>query len=134
MDGCAAMVAALLADGEVTALVPAERIMAGVLPQGTSLPAISIARVSVMLRRTLTKQAVTHVTERVQVTVLAPDYDQQAMIQKATVKAAHATFPAVEGIDRVTIHHETGGPDFMNEEASIYLGTEDFRVTYSEAI
>lgn len=134
MDGTAAVVVALLADSGVVGLVPATQIMGGVIPQDTALPAISVGRVSVMLRRTLKKQTVTHVAERVQVTVLASDYDRQAEIQKAVVKACHAKFPAVDGIDRVTIHHESGGPDFMNESASIYLGSEDFRVTYNEAI
>ncbi|CDO34998.1 DUF3168 domain-containing protein [Novosphingobium sp. KN65.2] len=132
MDGCAALVAVAIADAALTALVPAAKIMAGPLPQGTSLPAITFRRVSTTTRSTLVKGATTFVRERVQGTVHAVDYDSQTTIQKALIKAAHATFPDVTGLINVTVHHDSGGPDFMNEEASIYLGSEDFRVTYSE--
>lgn len=133
MDGTCALVAALLADDGVTALVPSARIMGGVLPQNTPLPAISVTRVSVVLRRTLTRQGKTHVVERVQATVLAETPDAQSEIQKAMLRL-HAASPEVDGIESVKIHHESGGPDFMNEDASIYLGSEDFRVTYNEVI
>lgn len=133
MDGTAALVAALMTADSVTGLVPAAQIMGGVLPTGSPLPAISVTRVSIVLRRTLTKQGKTRIVERVQATVFAATPDEQAQIQKAML-AVHATFPAVDGLERVSIHHEAGGPDFMNEDASIFLGSEDFRVTYNEVI
>ncbi|KPH60354.1 DUF3168 domain-containing protein [Novosphingobium sp. ST904] len=132
MDGTAALVAVTTADARMTALVPAARIMAGVLPQGTLLPAISIMRVSSVTRKTLSKQSKTRVTQRVQATIHAATYDEQAAVQKMLVAVADATFPDVDGITEVTVHHDGGGPDFMDEPASLYLGTEDFRIAYNE--
>jgi hypothetical protein len=134
MDGVKAIVQVLMADAGVTALVPSTRIMAGVLPQGTALPAISVSSVSAVTRGTLVKGGVTMRRQRVQVTVMAATYASQASIQKAVIKAAHAKFPTVTGLSNVTLHHDSSGPDFMNEEASVYLGTDDFQATYSEVI
>lgn len=134
MDGVKAVVQVLMADATLTALVPSTRIMAGVLPQGTALPAISVGSVSGVTRKALVKGAHTMRRQRIQVTVMASTYADQTSVQRAVVKAAHAKFPTVSGITSVTIHHDTSGPDFMNEEASIYLGTDDFLVTYSEVI
>jgi hypothetical protein len=133
MDGVAALVSVLTASSTITTLVPAARVMAGVLPQGTALPAISIASVSKRDRHPLVKQSRTFIRERVQVTVLAATYESQKAVLRAVAKAADATFPAISGIENVTIHTDSAGPDFMNEDASIFVGSQDFAVTYSEA-
>ncbi len=133
MDGVAAVVQVLTDSASVTALVPDSRIMAGVLPQGTALPAISVTSVSRNDRHPLTKQAATHRRERVQVTVLASTYDSQKAVVRAVVAACDAQFPTVSGISNVTIHTDGAGPDFMSEDASVHIGTQDFAVTYSEA-
>ena len=133
MNGVAALRQVLIADAALTALVPATRIVAGVMPQGTALPAVSIASVSANNRNLPSPGVNRHVVERVQVTILAANYPSQKAIVAAAKKAAADTFPTVSGLSRVTIHAESNGPDFMNEGASIYLGSVDFRVTYSEA-
>lgn len=133
MDGVASLVSVLTGSATVNTLTPAARIVAGVLPQGTALPAISITSVSRVDRHTLTKGAKTLARERVQVTVLAATYESQKAVLRAVIGAADATFPTISGISNVTIHTESAGPDFMSEDASIYIGTQDFAVTYSEA-
>lgn len=134
MDGVAAIVTVLTADAALTALVPSARIQAGVLPQGTMLPAISVTSVSKNDRNIPAPGANRHVTERVQVTVLAANYDSQKQVLRAVRKAAADKIDAsVSGISGVTIHTESAGPDFMDEAATIYLGSQDFRVAFSEA-
>lgn len=133
MNGVVALRTLLIADATLTALVPVERIVAGVMPMGTTLPAVSITSVSSVDRNLPSPSATRHVTERVQATVLASDYPEQKEILAAVKAAAADTFPTVSGISNVTVHTDSQGPDFMNEDASIYLGSQDFRVTFTEA-
>lgn len=130
MDGVAVIISLLTGSG-INSLVPDARIMAGVLPQGTVLPAISVTSVSQVDRHAIKKGSVTHTKERVQVTVLAATYEDQKAVQRAVISACDAMFPTISGISAVTVHTESGGPDFMNEEASVFIGTQDFTVTYS---
>lgn len=132
MDGVAAVRVALVADAPLIALVPAARIVAGVLPQGATLPAIALQSISKNDRNIPNPGVYRHVQERVQVTVLAKTYPSQQQILRAVRKAAADKFPTVTGLTQVTIHTLTAGPDFMNEEASIHIGSQDFNVTYSE--
>ena len=134
MNGVVALRSVLIADAALTALVPATRIAAGVMPQGTALPAISLTSVSTVDRNMPNPGTYRHVSERVQATVLAADYPTQKAILKAVKKAAaDKIHPTVSGLSAVTIHTESGGPDFMDEAAAIYIGSIDFRVTFSEA-
>lgn len=133
MSGVIAVRQVLVANAALTTLVPAGRIGAGVLPQGTPLPGISLESVSANDRNLPNPGVTRFVVERVQVTILANDYDSVQAILQAVRKAAADTFPTVAGLMRVTIHTESTGPDFMNEQASIFMRSQDFRVTYSQA-
>lgn len=132
-DGVAAVRQLLVANAPLLALVPAARIQAGVLPIGTALPAISIASVSKNDRNIPSPGANRHVSERVQVTAMASTYPSQKQVLAAVKKAAADKLPTVAGLIGVTVHTEVAGPDFMDADASIYIGTQDLRVTYSEA-
>ena len=123
----------LVNDTTVVTLVPSARIVGGVLPQGAALPAISIESINRLERHVLGNSDQVHVTESVQVTVLAKSYDEQLAVQNVIRAAIRANrFPAVAGLLKVTVHTGPAGPDFMNEEASIYMGTQDVRTTFSE--
>lgn len=132
MNGVAALLQVLGADAALTALVPAARIMAGILPLDTALPAISVTLVSSVDRKVISAGALRHVRQRVQATVLASGYPEQQAVMAAMRRAAADSFPTVPGISRVTIHTESTGPDFMDRPAALYAGSQDFRVTYSE--
>lgn len=132
MDGVAAVRTALVASGTLTALVPATRIAAGPLPQGTTLPAIALQSISKVDRNILNPGTYRHVRERVQVMVLAKTYPSQQQIMRAVRGAAADKFPTVTGLIRVTIHTDSAGPDGLNEDASIYQGSQDFMTTFSE--
>lgn len=133
MDGVAAMRQVLAGNAALTALVPTTRIQAGDMPLGTALPAISVVRVSSTDRNLPNPGTYRHVTERVQVNVMASTYPSQKAVLRAVRTAAADQFPTVSGLIRVTIHTDGAGPDFRNEQASIFLGSQDFIVTYSEA-
>lgn len=132
MDGVAVIRQLLANNAALTALVPSARIAAGVLPQGTALPAISITLVSAVDRNIPAPGATRSVTARVQVTVIASTYPSQRQILAAVKKAAADTMPAVTGITAVVVHSDATGPDFMDEKATLYMGSQDFRISYNE--
>lgn len=132
MDGVAVVRQLLVADADLLELVPTSRIQAGALPQGVALPALSITTVSSVDRNLMNALDYRHVSERVQVSVLAATYPQMKQVLRAVRVAAADQFPTVTGLLHVTVHTDGLGPDFMNESASIYVTSQDFRVTYSE--
>ena len=133
MNGVIAVRALLVADTGVTALVPAIRIVAGVIPQGSALPAISLMSVSSIDRNIPAPGSKRRVTERVQVTVLAASYPAAKAIIRAIRAAAADRMPAIDGLTDVTAHTDSAGPDFLDEETGIHMQTQDFRVAFNEA-
>lgn len=133
MNGVIAVRLLLVGDTGVTALVPPARIAAGMLPQGTDLPAISLMSVSSVDRNIPAPGPKRRVTERVQVTVLAATYRQVKTILAAVRKAAADQMPAIDGLYDVTVHTDSAGPDFLDEETGIHMQTQDLRVSFNEA-
>lgn len=141
MNGVAIMLQVLGDNVAVTALVPdhtptggsaLSRVIAGVVPLGTPLPAVSVASVSSVDRNLLAPGVTRRVTERVQVTGMAATYPAMKAIMAAVKRAGADQMPAVAGVTDVVIHTDSAGPDFMDESASIYLGTQDFRISFNE--
>lgn len=131
MDGVSAVRAVLIADAALIALVPATRIMAGVLPQGSALPGITLQSVSMNDRNIPNPGGTRHVQERVQATIIAKTDVSRTAVKLALRKACDAKYPTVSGVTRATVHLGSGGPEFMNEEASQFLATQDLMTTYS---
>lgn len=132
-DGVSIIRAMLIADSTVTALVPAARIGAGVMPQGTALPWLSLQSVSSVDRNIPSPGVKRRVTERVQVTAAGSTYAQMKAALSAAKSACADKFPVVAGVTEIVIHTDGAGPDFMDEAASIYLGSRDFKVSFNEA-
>ena len=133
MNGVIAVRTLLVTDTGMTALVPEARIAAGMLPQGTDLPAISLMSVSSVDRNISAPGPKRRVTERVQVTVLAATYRQVKAILAAVRKAAADQMPIIDGLFDVTVHTDSAGPDFLDEETGIHMQTQDLRVSFNEA-
>lgn len=133
MDGVAAVRSVLVADAPMIGLVPAARIIAGPLPLNVILPALSLQSISKVDRNIPSPGSRRHVRERVQVTVHARNYPEQKAIQRAVRHAAADRLnPAVANLDAITIHTESAGPDFLAEDSSIWMGSDDFLITYLE--
>lgn len=133
MDGVAAVRSVLAADAALIALVPAARIIAGPLGLNAVLPAISLESISKVDMNLPSPGATRFVRERVQVTVHAKNYlSQKAILRAVRHAAADKLYPEVPGISGVTIHTESAGPDFMSEDASIWMGSQDMMVKYTE--
>ena len=133
MNGVIAVRSLLVGDTGLTALVAPERIAAGTLPQGTVLPAIALMSIVSVDRNILVPGAKRRVTERVQVTVLARAYPEAKTIIAAVRAAAGDRMPAIDGLSEVTVHTDSAGPDFLDEETGIHMQTQDFRVSFNEA-
>jgi len=133
MNGVIAVRSLLVADTGLTSLVPVARIAAGMLPQGTDLPAISLMSVSGVDRNIPAPGPKRRVTERVQVAVLARTYPEVKAIIAAVRNAAADQMPAIDGLTDVTVHTDSAGPDFLDEETGIHMQTHDFRVSFNEA-
>ena len=133
MNGVIAVRTLLVTDTGMTALVPEARIAAGMLPQGTDLPAISLMSVSSVDRNIPAPGPKRRVTERVQVTVLAATYRQVKAILAAVRRAAADQMPTIDGLFDVTVHTDTAGPDFLDEETGIHMQSQDLRVSFNEA-
>lgn len=132
MDGIAVIRSLLVASVDLVADVPADRIIGGTLPTGVALPAIAITRVSMVDRNILSPGADRHVTERVQVTVLAKNYPSLRRVLRKVKAAAADQIGEFSGLTNVTVHTDGAGPDFMDEQASIHMGEQDFLVGYTE--
>lgn len=133
-DGVAIIRSLAVADLTLTALVPAERIAAGVLPQGTELPYVSLQSLSSVDRNILRVSTRRRVTERVQATVVAATYPEVKAALKALKTACADKFPAQDDVSEVVVLSEGAGPDFMDESASLYIGSRDFSVSYNELV
>lgn len=132
MDGVAIVRELLVGDSELLELVPNERIVAGVLPIGTALDAISITSVSRIDRNIIAPTATRHVVERVQVTAQAATYPRMKALLRAARAAAADFIGSAAGLANVTVQTDAAGPDFMDEQATIYMSSQDFFVGYSE--
>ncbi len=133
MNGVIAVRSLLVGDLRVTTLVPPERIAAGTLQQGTVLPAIALTSISSVDRNVPSPGPKRRVTERVQVTVLARTYPEAKAIIAAVRAASADRMPQIDGLSDVTVHTDSAGPDFLDEETGIHMQTQDFRVSFNEA-
>lgn len=133
MDGVAAVRSVLVADADMIALVPVSRIFAGPAPLGTALPFVMLASISIIDRNILSPGPQRFVAERVQVTFVGRNYPEQKQLQRAVRHAAaDQVNPAVPGISGVTIHTDSAGPDFYDQDYSGWRSSQDLRVKYSE--
>lgn len=133
MDGVAALRVALLADSRLTNLVPAQRVISGVLPQGIDLPAIGLRSISRVEPADLAREDEQYVRERIQARVVAKSYPEQKAVERAVRRAARFQLDiVVEGITDVTILFDGAGPDIHSEDTDIHIGTQDFGVSYNE--
>lgn len=131
-DGVVIIRALAVADAALVALVPSARIAGGVMPQGTGLPYVSLQSVSSVDRNILKAGVKRRVTERVQATVVAATYPAMKAVLQAVKVACADKFPTVAGATEIVVHSDGAGPDFMDDAASLYIGSRDFRVSYNE--
>lgn len=131
---CVKIVLALLnADAPMLVAVPTARIFAGVIPQGTPLPAVSVMEVSTVEQGHIDAQAPTTIVDsRVQVTVVADTYVAQKQLLGLVRKACNYERGLIKGLQVISVRRLSNGPDFNDPDAGFYTQSVDFLVTYHE--
>lgn len=114
------------------ALVPIERIVAWKLPQGSPVPSIVATRVSRADRVMLDGTTLRSVTERVQLTVRAGNGAAREAVLRAARAACNGRTGTIAGFANVAVMLAGTGPDFMDDAASIFMGSIDLRVSFNE--
>lgn len=114
------------------AVVPAARIIKGTIPQGTTLPALSVSHVSTVRRKNVAGSVVKFCTSRVQITVDAPTYALQKSVLALVRAALPLTRGTIDGVAVDSIHHELDGPDFSDDASGVYAESVDYMITYTE--
>jgi len=131
MSGVIVIRALLVANSALIAQVPATHIMAGLIPLGSMLPAISLAQISGVVRPTLSMhEARTLCADRVQVTVMAKTYAQQKQLLALVCAACVNTHARINGIDCDSVIPDTTGPDIFDADLGIYFQSQDYKVTF----
>lgn len=120
-------------DAGVLALVPVDRIYAGVIPQGAILPAIAYNHISTTERATVAMSETNALaTSRIEVAVQTKEYPKQKQVLKAVRKACKNKRGTFAGVVVNSVLVDTLGPDMRNDDLALYMQTIDFRVTYAE--
>lgn len=115
----------------VTALVPATRIMAGVLPQATVMPAIALTQVS-GAELLGVGSAMRHHTDRVQVTAFATTYPALQSILTAALAALKYSRGTINSINCDSILPDVIGPDGFDDVLGVHFKSQDFIVKWNE--
>jgi hypothetical protein len=132
MSGVAAVRYLLANSAGLIAVVPATRIMASVIPQGTTLPALSVEHVSGVMRHAIAAPASGNsVIDRVQVTVMATSYAQMKSILALVRAAVPNTRGTVNGVALDSILQDVEGPDIFDHELNAHFQSIDFRVFFT---
>lgn len=129
MSGVTIVGALLRASDALTAVVPAERIKAGRLPDDVALPAILLRTVSSMEWQALTRGTTVPTTDRIAVAVRAKDYREQRAVIRLIVAACAGKTGTITGFESVAVLTAGTGPDGIGPGDS-YEQTQDFRVSF----
>lgn len=131
MSGVAVVRSLLAGYSNLTAIVPASRIYAGVLPVNIQMPAISIEQISGQQMNNLAMSSDGYlVEERVQITVLAKSYPQVKTILGHVRLACPLSRGTVNTINCQGVIPDTEGPDIFDQVTRLYSQSQDYIVFY----
>lgn len=118
----------------VTAIVPPARIIAGIVQQGTTLPAIGVSEVSSTAEMTVSRSTNTElVRSRVQVTVYGTSYPQMKQLLLACKMGKGVKNGTVAGFYVNSVMPAGTGPEIPPGDDKIFEQSRDFMVTFAEA-
>lgn len=133
MSGVAIVRTLLVANANLIAQVPAVKILAGVVPQETVLPAIALTEVDETERMTMAMdrpQTSILRRSRVQVTVLTKTYPTMKSILELVRRAVPHTRGLIAGCQVQAILPDSAGNDEQDVQAVIFYQTRDFIVSF----
>lgn len=140
MSGVSVIRYLLANNAPVTAVIPATRIMAGVLPLNTVMPALSITQVSsVPFNFIRTNSPNKMNTDRVQITAMYKDvigtpvgtgYPGLKAMMRLVLAACPSQRATVNGVMVDSIQPDIEGPDFYDDVLQAHICTRDFIVKW----
>jgi hypothetical protein len=113
----------------LTAKVPASRIFGGLIPLDTKLPAIAYNYISGVRSKNI-DMGDQIVRARIQVTVHAASYASQKEIIELVKDACDAKQGAIGTVTVDSILADLTGPDMRDDDAGIFMQTQDFIVKF----
>lgn len=133
MSGVAILRELLATNAHVVSITSAARVVAGILPQGANLPALSVHEVGDNEEPTIARNMPNKmIRERVQVTALARDYTVMKRLLKAADLGAGVKTGFVKGFKVCSILPQGTGPEIPPGDSGIYEQSRDFVVTFLE--
>lgn len=120
----------LRADNGLTALVPAENIKLGAIPDGTALPVMLIRLISSVAREGLSPNDATPTFDRVAVLVRAKNYREKCLIINLLKDACRGQRGGFDTGLNYSVRLAGTGPD-LRGPADSYEQTQDFRLFYN---
>lgn len=116
-------------DANFVALVDAERMKLGALPDDIALPAVLIRIISSVERQPLVRGATTRTLDRVSVTVRASNYREQTRLIRLIKNCCAGRTGNIGNGNGVSILTAGTGPDLRGPGDS-YEQNQDFRVSF----
>ena len=125
--------ALLVANSNLVAVVPSTRIIAGVLPQSTVVPALCVTEISTLELPNIDAQATKSlVSARVQVTIFSSNYATQKQVLDLVRKACNYERGNIASTEVVSVQRLHNGPDFHDLETGLFMQSIDFKVIFNE--
>lgn len=121
--------ALLLADETLTGRVPAGQIKAGRLSGDIALPALVVAEISQVERKTLKRAAAVRTIDRVSVTGRFASHRERKEIMELVKNACAGRVGAIAGMANVSVLTAGRGPD-LDGPGDSFEKSADFRVSY----
>lgn len=124
----------LLADHPpVTSIASASRVVAGILPEGAALPALSVHEVGNSEEPTIARNMPNRmIRERVQVTALSKDWAEMKRLLRAAALGPGVKTGFVKGYKVCSVLPVGTGPEIPPGTSGIYEQSRDFVVTFLE--
>lgn len=132
MNGVSVVGELLNSYSPLTAVVPATRIKAGALPEGTALPAVAVTSISAGDLNMLSTGVKRRVNERVHVTVLAGSYRTRDDVLRLVRMACADKRGNFAGVTEVSVLTDGVGPDFQSDDSNIWMQTQTLSVSFNE--
>ena len=134
MSGVAILRELLAQRGPLLAMVPGGRILAGIAPQGTATPLVTVHEVSNGEEPTIARNMPNRmIRERVQVTALAKDWAEMKRLLKAADLGRGVQTGFVKGFKVCSIIPQGFNPEIPPGDSGIYEQSRDFVVTFLES-
>jgi hypothetical protein len=120
------------ADATVAALVNG-RIWPGTVPLNSPMPVIAYNHISSVSKTMVSlADADSLIVTRIQITVMAKSYPEVKNILQAVNRACDLQRGVIAGVRVSSVIGDALGPDMRDDDATLYMQSADFKVTWTD--